>query len=174
EASEQAQIDLKNKIKESAKVLDMEVDFIESTDLSASDTEKFNELNILNDWLSEKLTHADSELEVMNSTQEEMEMLAQKYGSDIFMWMGIAALKEKEESIALRVAIACLFWPAAPFIIADLVSPEYATYFFTLVADGESGDLIMQYYNGTEMKDVESVQKSNIHYILHQIKKEKK
>ncbi|MBC8172353.1 MAG: M48 family metalloprotease, partial [Chitinophagales bacterium] len=51
EASEQAQIDLKNKIKESAKVLDMEVDFIESTDLSASDTEKFNELNILNDWL---------------------------------------------------------------------------------------------------------------------------
>jgi hypothetical protein len=63
--------------------------------------------------------------------------------------------------------------PLAPFLIADLVTPNRNTFFFTLVANAETGKLTMQYYNNTRQKDSHAVQMSNLYYILQQIKSKK-
>lgn len=173
-ASEQSQIALRNKIKESAAILNIDVTFLENVDLDRDAAEKFNDLSVLNEWFSEKLSHADNGVELVNSNQEDFQRLTDKYATDNFMWLGIAALKEKEDNVGLRIFASCIYPLLLPFTIADVVTPEYSTYFFSIVADGQTGKFKMQYFNSTKMKDIESIQLSNIHYILYQIKSKKK
>ncbi|MBC8047584.1 MAG: M48 family metalloprotease [Fimbriimonadaceae bacterium] len=168
-ASEQGQLDMRKKIDDCADELNMKVDFVSSKEIDSKDVEAFNDLAILNDWLSEKLEHEDQEVEILNSTQEEMKTLAKKYEVDNFVWIGILSIKEKEENIGLKI-VGLLIPYTMPFVVYDLIEPNNYSYFFTLVANGNTGNMEMQYFNGTNLKDRDSVQKSNIYYILHQMK----
>lgn len=168
-ASEEAKIDLKNKIETSASLLDMNVEILESTNITSADVDKFNEMAVLNDWISEKLSHQEKNIEILNSSQKEFEQISNKYDTDNFAWMGIISFTEKERNVALRI-ISCIFVYAAPFIIYDLLEPNNSSFFFTIVADGNTGKLKMEYYNVSDLKDRDSVQKSNLYYILQQMK----
>jgi len=57
-----------------------------------------------------------------------------------------------------------------PFMLADVLTPDYETVFFTLVADGRTGEFEMQFSNDAKARDIFSIQKSNLYYILQQMK----
>ncbi len=173
EAAESSKLDLKNKIYNSAEKLDLDIKYIDDNFIEAKDVDAFNDLAVLNRWIGEELDHKDSGVEIINSSSEEFYQLASKYGTDNFAWMGIIAFREKERNIGGKIFL-CLFYPAAPFLIYDMLKPNFSTFFFTLVANSNTGEIEMQYFNGTRLNDNNSNQNSNIYYILQQIKTEEK
>ncbi len=170
--AEQAKIALKDKLKSNADELSLKLKYLDYHDLEANDTELFNDLSILNRWMNEKISHLGEEVFMHTSTNDEFLALSNKYNIDDFAWMGIVSFTEEEKYLVAKIAL-CIYFPIAPFLIADLVTPNRNTFFFTLVANAETGKLTMQYYNNTLQNDSHAVQMSNLYYILQQIKSKK-
>ena len=169
EAAESARLELKDKIYSSAGKLDLKVEYVDHNGIAANDAETFNDLALLSRWISEKLDHLDEDVEMINTTNDELAELATKYNIDNFAWMGIIAFREKERYIGGKIVL-CLFYPAAPFLIYDMLKPNFNTFYFTLVVNSKTGNVEMQYFNNTKVNDNESSQNSNIYYMLQQIK----
>jgi len=173
EAAEKSRVALREKINESGDVLNLDIEYLDHNFLKDTEAKKFNDLAVLNAWLAEELEHLDSDADMINSMQEEFEAVAEKYGTDHFAWIGIVSFKEPEENVGSKL-LACILYPLIPFIVADLVTPNYSTFFFTLVANAETGNFEMEFYNNTNLNDKEAVQTSNIFYIMQQIKTDPK
>ena len=169
EAAEKARLDLKTKITTCSDALNMDIEYLDHNLLDENEAQKFNDLAVLNAWLDEELDHQDVEVPVQNSMAEDFKLLAKKYEMDHFAWMGIVGFTEKEHDWN-KLFYGWIGGFYLPFAIADVVTPDYFTYIFVLVADAEKGEIQMTYYNAVEVKDGDSVQKSNIYYILQQIK----
>jgi hypothetical protein len=168
-ASEEAQLALENKIEESAEAAGVAVVYLQNNNLQETEADKFNDLSLLNNWISEKLSHEDEHIKILNSTNEYFKQLSEKYMVDDFAWVGVLSIKEEEPYKLLKIFLSCFFPPYLPFAIADAADPDYSTYFFTLVANAETGDFDMQYFNVTNVRDTSSIQKSNLYYIFQQI-----
>ena len=169
EAAESARLELKDKIFTSAEKLDLKVEYVDHNGIEPNDAETFNDLALLNRWISEKLDHLDEEVDMINTTNDEFAELATKYNIENFAWMGIIAFREKERYIGGKIVL-CLFYPAAPFLIYDMIKPNFSTFYFTLVVNSKTGMVDMQFFNRTKVNDNESSQNSNIYYMLQQIK----
>ena len=170
--AEQGKIELKDKLKSNASELSLKLKYLDYHDLDANDTELFNDLSILTRWMNEKISHLGEEVFMHTSTNDEFLELSKKYDINNYAWMGIVSFTEEERYVAGKILL-CFYVPLAPFLIADLVTPNRNTFFFTLVANAETGKLTMQYYNNTLQNDSHAVQMSNLYYILQQIKSKK-
>lgn len=173
EAAESTKIELRDKVKTSADDLNLKVKYLDYHSLKAGDVEKFNDLSVLNRWLSEKISHLDEEVYMHTSTNDEFMALAEKYDINNFAWLGIVSFTEPEAYVAAKI-LACIYVPLAPFLIYDIITPDRTSLYFALVADAETGKFTMQYYNSNNIKNSDASQKSNIYYILQQIKSKPK
>jgi len=173
EAAESAKIELRDKVKTSAEDLNLKVKYLDYHTLKADDVELFNDLSILNRWLSEKISHLDEEVYMHTSTNDDFLALSKKYDINNFAWMGVVSFTEPESYKAAKI-LACIYLPLAPFLIYDIVTPDRSSFYFALVADAETGKFKMQYYNSNNMRNSDAAQKSNIYYILQQIKSKPK
>lgn len=68
----------------------------------------------------------------------------------------------------------CLYVPIAPFLIYDLVTPDKSTFFFSLVANAETGEFEMQYFSMNDLSNSKSVQSSNMYFMLEQMSADQK
>ncbi len=168
-ASEEAQLALQNKIEESAEATGVEVVYLQNSSLQETESDKFNDLSLLNNWISEKLSHEDEDLKILNSTNEYFNQLSEKYKVENFAWVGVLSVKEREYNKFIKIFLSLFFPPYLPFAIVDAADPDYSTYFFTLVANAKTGNFDMQYFNVTSVRDASSIQKSNLYYIFQQI-----
>lgn len=167
--SETAKLNLSSTIEECADTLDMSLKFLSNINREAGDVEQFNSISLLNDWMAEKISHIESEVDILNSNQEEFKALSKFYGIDDFMWIGVLSITEKESDLFYKIFNMLLIAPI-PFVVYDLLTKDYHTYFFTLVANASSDTIDMAYFNGIRLPDKEALQKSNIYYILLQMK----
>lgn len=167
-AAEALRIDLRDKIMQCADLLKIHVDYLESKTFEEKDVDAFNDVAVLNNWISEELDHEG--VPVINSNNEAMQKLVGKYKTDYFSWFGVISYKEKKQGVGGKILLSLIILPALPFTIADAVKPDYSTAVFSLVANGRSGNLEMQYFNAVDAKDLTSIQKSNLYYIMQQMK----
>ncbi len=173
EAAEKSRVDLKTKMNEFGGLLDLDVQYLDHNFLDTTEASKFNDLSVLTRWISEELSHQDKNIKMLNSEQEAFQALAEKYGTDHFAWFGIVGFIEPEEDISTKL-LTCIIWPLIPIIVADLATPDYATFFFALVVNAKTGNFEMQYLGDTNLTDSKAVQTSNLYYIMQQIKTEPK
>jgi hypothetical protein len=59
-----------------------------------------------------------------------------------------------------------------PFAVSNAVKPNIHTAIFTIVVNGKTGELEMEFANVSKSADFTYVQKSNLYYIFQQIKNE--
>lgn len=171
-ASESAELNLNKLLTDNAKLLKLDLSFLESNNLGANDVDKFNDLALLNDWFSEKIN--EDEISLVNSNEDGLKDMKKKYNVDDFAWFGVVSLKQKRTVEITTWCYSILFWPTLPFVIYYAMQPDYRTYFFTYLIDASTGKIKMKYVNVAHQNDSQSVQQSNIYYILQQIKSKRK
>ncbi len=172
-AAEEARVSLRDNIESFSEKLDMKVTYLDHSNLNDRDVEDFNDMAILSRWVHEALAHMDEEVTMQNSSNDELQTLAKKYGVDHFAWMGIVSFTERESRVGLKIFM-CLYVPIAPFLIYDLVTPDKSTFFFSLVANAETGEFEMQYFSMNDLSNSKSVQSSNMYFMLEQMSADQK
>ena len=172
-AAEEARVSLRDNIKKYGDELGMKVTYLDHSNLDDKDVDDFNDMAILSRWIHESLAHLDEEVPMQNSSNAELQALAKKYGVEHFAWMGIVSFTERESRVGLKIFM-CLYVPIAPFLIYDLVTPDKSTFFFSLVANAETGEFEMQYFSMNDLSNSKSVQSSNMYFMLEQMSADQK
>lgn len=172
-AAEESREYLHQVVETGAADLGLDVTYLDHSDLERSGIQDLNNIAILSRWMHEELAHMGNDVDMINSTSAELKTLSDKLGVEHFAWMGVVSFTEKEKSIAAKIVLA--FYPLlTPFMIYNLVTPDQSTFYFTLVANGQTGDLEMVYYTVNTLNNSKSTHASNIYYILQQIKTPRK
>ena len=135
------------------------------TGIQRSDISRFNDLALLNEWMSEKYDHDD--LQLHSIYQDEVRQLAQKYGTPYFVWtFWVAATLPKPGG---RYWMCCL--PILPIGIYYAVTPQHNTFCYTLVYDVRTGEYLIEYPRFMRLRDAPDVLNALTYDIILQLKR---
>lgn len=172
--TEYGQENLRELIDDVAKKSDMKVTILDVADLKENDTERFNEIRLLNDWFSEQVDYDDLSI-TPGLSQEKINAIASKYGTDYFLWTGVISLREKKQGAALAIAAGVLYFPILPFSIYYAAKPEYDMMFYAVLFDVRTGRRQTVKFEYFDKQDTDTLVKAHMYDVLTQIKtKEKK
>lgn len=135
-------------LKRSAALCNVNLTLLDQSVLDTSSAAAFNDLNTASRWLSVREDVRPSKL--MPYSQEDMQALAKKYGTNYFMWTACYVYRDKRRVQAIRAAGA-LILPIAPHVMYRLFTPSESVTFVTIVYDVSTGKLV--YSRNAEMSN---------------------
>ena len=150
----------------------METYFINPNEMKDNDVQKFNDLSLLNNWLSERTSHDFNHISIY---QRDIDELVARTGTSTASWMGTVAIREKKTGVGYYIAYSVITYGLfLPFTIYYIATPQQSTIYYCLVYDLKTGEKKFVEYKETNSKDVSSLLKSNAYISLVQMKKNRK
>ncbi|MGZ5304278.1 MAG: hypothetical protein ACXWDO_09220, partial [Bacteroidia bacterium] len=167
-ASEAAQKRLNNKIKENATLAGLDFDIVDKKALSDAGTAGYNENAVLNDFIDEMADHGD--IHFVNYMNEDMQQLTKKYDTDNFVWTGFISVKQKKETALVEIMAAVMYPMIIPYVTMSLLTPDYDTYFYSVVIDVKTGKKLKTNYYNLSIRDRNDVLDGTLYDLYSQYK----
>ncbi len=167
--SEEKQVAFRNSLKEISKVSDLKIDVLDVTDLSTNDIEKFNDINEVNHYFSQQMSHFDLSL-TSAYNQKETNAIAEKYGTDYFLWTGVISLKEKNKGQWSWVGLSVLVPYFLPLTLANALTPKYDMLYYAILFDVTTGRRSVVKMDYFDKRDTKTILNAHIYDVFHQIK----
>ncbi len=173
-ASEESEDELNKQIKFCAGKLDLKLNIIDNDHLKENDVETFNNMITLNDWFDEAIDQP-KEMQLYNTSGTQLKNITEVFGTDYVSWMGIVSARKKGNGYEFAsLCLGVIWFPLIPVLIYKAALPNYETDFYTLIVNSSTGKFEYLNVRSVKLNDHTSVVKSNLYYILQQIKARKK
>ena len=131
--------------------------------------ETFNEIRFLNEWYSDQVNHFDLSL-TQSFNQEQVNAIAEKYGTDYFLWTGVVSLREKNRKTTFLDLFWLYAWPALPLVIYSKVRPRYDMLYYAILFDVKTGKRQTIKFDFYDRQDTNDMLKAHFYDTLTQIK----
>ena len=171
EKSEDKKISVASIYEEDYKRLDMDVEVLDSKTLNLLEAEKYNEIGLINSWMSEVIDHED--IDMISSAHDRIAPICDKYATSKFMFSGIYGYKERSQASIMHLYGIMLVY-TAPFALADLLVVHN---YFELVAfevDGRTDEIEFVEVHDVNLKGIDSILRVYIYDVLYQLSSKKK
>lgn len=137
-AAESRQTALTQHYREIAERLPLEVEILDVNGLGPNDMERFNDLRYLREWFQDQMVFEDLSV-TMGYEQRAITAIADKYGTDYFLWTGTATVVKTREGKAANL-IGSLALPVfLPYTIYYALTNERYTLMYALLFDVREG-----------------------------------
>jgi hypothetical protein len=172
--SEDGQVDFAERLKLNAKKAKVELEVLNSKNLVESETDKLNEISVLDEYITDRLNLEDG-VDMPYAERERVKAIAQKYGTNNFMWTGAVSLNyNNSRKIAGMVVLTVLWPPSMFFTLPRLINGGHTTLYFALIYDVETDKLRYATYREVENRTKGYILNSHIYDAFNQIKNPKK
>jgi beta-barrel assembly-enhancing protease len=122
-------------ILENAKAVGLSSTVISSDNLKTDETEKFNDIVALNEWFTEQ--SAAGKTPIVPTNQSEIDAIAQKYGTDYFVWTGLVDSREQRSNTLNWTLV---FWPIGiANKVQSYINSKYTTVVFVTAYNVKTG-----------------------------------
>jgi len=145
----------------------LETEVISTNLIENGDAAEMNDLMNITEWFNQQL-----ELEEINMrgfNQERIIEIADKYGTDYFLWTGIVSGRKKKSIMGFLTFL--YLHPA--FSAYFLAQPTYESMYFSILLNVRSGEMEMTKMNPLFEKDSKSMVNAHLYDTFLQIKKDK-
>lgn len=130
--------------------------------------EDYNNIIAINRWVDELLT---SDMYMIGSNYNDVLPIVDKYNSNTFAYTGALSFRMKKNVIINYYNVLFTFIPwTTPYGLDNLIKPSYETVYFSYVFDFENNRVLHREFNTMSQKDRDGVIKSNLYWLMHQIK----
>ena len=126
--SEDARKQFRKMLWKNAQLVDLQTTILDIKQLNASDCKKYNDLVVINEWFEQQMNFEYFEMPSFN--QERANEIANKYGTDFFVWMGVVDKREKKDFVS---SLSDFFNPYNG--LYSLITPKFESLFFAVVFD---------------------------------------
>ena len=155
-----------------SKLSNVEVSMLDVHSLSESNVDKFNDITAINHYFSQQLNHYSLTL-TPSFHQNEIDAIAQKYGTDYFLWTGVIALREKNDS--WKQLIPGILAPyVIPFLIPSIITPKYDMLYYAILFDVKTGRNEVLKMDFFDKRDGKTLLNAHIYDVFYQIGRTKK
>lgn len=172
-AAETSQQIFTRRLKIAADKVGLDYEVLDPNSFRTTDVEKFNDFSVINDWVVERFNHEDRANPIVVNTDEAHD-LVEKYGTKYFLWTGVVNVREKKEDAFTTFLITLVLYPALPYGIYQLVTPEYETLYYSILFNVETGEVKMFDVKTVEQKDTNDLLNAYIYDTFLQIRKKDK
>lgn len=169
--SESAKSKLIKQIRRSARLLNMQVQIIDQTEVDSSSVNEFNDITFLNQWVDGRFI--DLEVGMANLPTDQINSLIEKYGTEHFAWTGVINYRENKPLMYFYLLYA-LIPPAIPFAVYYLVRPNYDTYYYCIVFNLRTGEPELVNYANYRKRDARDMINSSVYDSFWQMKRKPK
>lgn len=157
-------------INEVSGVAKLKLDVLDHMRLKEDDIDKFNDLALLSEIISERLAHLDNVSMPMISDSKKTTDLIKKYDTKYFLWTGVVNVAKKRSPL---MWISAAYVVSIPILAALYATPKYETYYYSIVYDLESGEMKIVDLKRMPLRDKKALLKNNFYNTLHNIKYKK-
>ncbi|MCF8299325.1 MAG: M48 family metallopeptidase [Saprospiraceae bacterium] len=169
--SERKQFELNQMLVKNAQLAGINLSLIDSKNLKSDDTDVFNDLALLNDWIIECFSHEDMDF-VMSESQYINEIV-EKYNTKYFSWFVLFNVREKQKHMQ-RVCYYTMGFYTIPIAIYYLVKPEFSTHYYNVLFNVESGKAELSVAEDVNQNDNRDWINSKVYDTFFQIKSKRK
>lgn len=118
EKAEQEKVEVSNLLYKDYPKLELDKTLIDSKQLNQESVSQYNEIGLIFQWMQEVVEH--DELGMISSSNDLMEEVEKKYGTEHFVFTGFFGYKARKEARPIHL-IGLMFLPSIPFVIGDLL-----------------------------------------------------
>lgn len=140
-------------------------------DLDKNETAQFNEAVLMKEWARERLDFED--VSIISSQINEVEKVAQKYGTNKILIPGVIADRYKKDPAvtAVKVWLYTVSVVLAPLAIYEIVRLDYVTQYYYLVYNVDTGESVIPGYKRKNSMDSGSGSITFFNKVLKQVKR---
>lgn len=138
--SEKTKIKLSNSYLTCASIKGLDIDIVDPKMMQSKDTEKFNDLSLLNEWLIERLNH-DDDLDIFCAASTYTESLRKRYETDFFLYSALLSARIPKDGVGWKIFMGIILPYYLPFAIANAVIPENESQFTFALFDLKTGEV---------------------------------
>lgn len=146
---------------------------LDVSDLKDEQSERFNEIRVMNEWFAEQIKYENLPI-TYGTNQAKVNAIAQKYGTDQFLWTGVVSLREKKEGAALAICAGIVYFPLLPFAIYSATKPEYDMLYYAVLYDVNDGTYRTLKFEYFDNRDSDALVKAHFYDTMLQIKTQRK
>lgn len=146
---------------------------LDVSDLKEDQSERFNEIRVMNEWFAEQIKYENLPI-TYGTNQAKVNAIAQKYGTDQFLWTGVVSLREKKEGAALAICAGIVYFPLLPFAIYSATKPEYDMLYYAVLYDVNEGTYRTLKFEYFDNRDSDALVKAHFYDTMLQIKTQRK
>ena len=173
-ASEMAQKDLNNSIKNNASIAGLNYELIDMKELSSNSADLFNDLSVMNNYLTEVDELGD--MHFVNYMTDDIQAITKKYGTSYFDFTGVVSIREHNEPYrsyqnTMLTVFSLLYFPITPYMIYNMAKIHYSTYILSTVYNLNDGTTEYNYVARIKFKDRQDVINSMLYDLYLQYKK---
>jgi beta-barrel assembly-enhancing protease len=171
--SEEKQKNLVSIMKDMHKQAKLDAVILDAANLNASDVEKFNDIQVLNEWFSEQVAFDDLPI-TYGAQQDKINQIAKKYGTDQFLWTGVLVEKYIKGTDFWHAYLSIMFPPLLFHNVPKAFQPDYEIVFYGMLYDVESCTYQTVKYDYVDEKDTDAQLKAQYYDLFNQIVTKKK
>jgi beta-barrel assembly-enhancing protease len=146
--------------------LDMNVQVLDSKSLNAQDVQRYNEIALIKDWMSEILDHDG--INMISSSHFRMNEICDKYNTSNFLFSGIYSFKDRKEINKWHwVSLGTVY--LAPIAVIDLLTIHNYFEMVSFEIDAKTDKLEMLDIQVVNLKSYDKIIRSYIYNILYQL-----
>ncbi len=159
-------------MKESASALGLNLQILDRNNMDTGSVSRFNDLVTVNEWFDQRQDFGDNQ--ILPYPQEQMKALAEKYGTQYFMWSAYQTYKSKRGGKFFRV-LSLAVLPLAPHTLYRLFTPKEDVYYTVIIYDIVSGKpVFVQRTQMVNQKSTEARRKLHIFDLMRLLSDPKK
>jgi Zn-dependent protease with chaperone function len=171
--SEKKKINLSDSYQRDYRKLDLEVDLVDSKNLTSEDIERFNDLASIRAWMLEVFSHED-ELNFINSAHENMAKVSEKHGTQNYLFSGVFSYKMRHElannNFAKSMITSVYF---APIGLIDLLIVHNYFQYVAIEINAETDQIEFIQVNDVNLKSLNKIVEFYAFDVLYQLNRTK-
>lgn len=167
--SEKNKIELNQMYLKKHNKLDIETKVIDSKGLNKGDVDKYNEIGLLYQWVSEILEH--DEIEMISSQNDNMQLLKDKYNTSKFLFSGFIKYKNRKEFSSAHLAGIALLY-TAPIAIIDLLVVHHYFDLFSFTIDSDNDKVIYSQSKNVNLRANKHILDAYVYNLLYHLNKQ--
>lgn len=169
--TEGGQENFRSLIREVSAISGLKTTLLDVSTLKENDIETFNDIRFLNEWFAEQGRHFDL-TRTPGIQQDRINAIAQKYGTDYFLWTGVISLREKKGKDWLYIpASLLLFAPTLPLATYLAAKPKYEMLHYSMLYDVRTGRYQVLKFETFNHRDTDTMVKAHLYDAFVQIKR---
>ncbi len=170
--SEENQLKLCKQMQNNAKLAKVHLEILDANQLTAENSEEFNNIVIIKDWLAQQSSLGDVLMPSFN--QESMDVLMEKHGTRYLMLSGIISMKKSKKALGVVAPIGLAiisFGIFLPYTIYSLATPNFNMLYYVVLFDTKTQRYEVLKYDFFGKKDTQAIVNSHMYDVFHQIKR---
>ncbi len=160
-------------IKETADAYGVSYDVLKPNDFSENDIEKYNDLSMFNDWVSERFSHGSFSTPMVLSNDFKTKLISKYHTSHIIIPGVIVATEPslfRQYPAMILLGGVLGYWPAELLYFRKVFIASNETLFFTMVFDIQTGKMELFNQKTIDMNDKTDVLTAMLSNTMYQIK----